>query len=141
MALYTNLTAEIMNMQANEGIPYMRVHGLWARIVVDDATEFCQLYGYLHGDIVTTVRAYGGFIWARYPKIQCLVDNESTCINDTELQEQWYDGVYVACRDNARFIGHQGANNRTDTSYKDTMAFGSIQSVFMTTYFIQIDQS
>ena len=109
MALYPDLTAEIMDQKAEEGIPYMQVHGLWARIVIDDVMEFCRLYGYTHGVILTTVRAYGGFIWKRYPPIPCLLtERGSLCTNETELQDQWFDGPYVACSRNASLV-RQGA--------------------------------
>ena len=97
------------NLEAKAGIPYMRVYGLWARIVVDDAAEFCRLYGYKYGVIVATVRTYGGFIWVRYPAIRCLLEEEERiCVNATELKEQWYDGPYVACSDNASSLVRQG---------------------------------
>ena len=101
VALYSNIHSELSDIRGNEGIPYMRLYGVWARIVVEDADEFCRLYAYKYGHVVSTVRTYGGFMWTTYPSVRCLLDGGHiiTCTNGSvQLSSEWYDGAYLNCR-------------------------------------------
>lgn len=99
VGLYKNLTDELEAVEAHEGIPYMNLYGIWARIYVHDIEEFCSLYGYFNGVLVANIRTYGGLIWTGYSSLKCLVENGTKCedVKYMTLMDEWYDGKYIKC--------------------------------------------
>ena len=101
VALYRNIISEMTKRMSQEGLPYMRLFGIWARISVDDddITRFCRYYGYGNGQKVSSVRTYGGYIWENFPSFECLLNRGSKCmkVSSVKLQNEWYDGQYVKC--------------------------------------------
>ena len=99
--MYADIIREIQGVRGSEGIPYMRIYGVWGRIYVDDASKFCRLYGYQHGRRVTSVHTYGGFIWDGYPSLDCLstAHGDGDCLNISSLtlKNEWYNGPYIQC--------------------------------------------
>ena len=107
VALYPNVSMEINESRDQEGIPYMRILGIWARILVDDIKHFCRLYRYRNGRYVTSVHTYGGYIWEGYPALECLSNGDDQCLDVSELilSSRWYDGPYIVCtNDDNSFI-------------------------------------
>ena len=126
--MYTNITSEMMNRMSQEGLPHMRLFGVWARIsVVDhDIVSFCRYFGYRNGRKMMSIRTYGGFIWENFPSLKCLLNGGSNCLNKSavKLQSEWYDGQYIKCN-NAKVVPTNGkrtcANFRVRTKEKPTV--------------------
>ena len=104
VALYPSIKYEIQRLPQQEGIPYLTLSGITARIVlnVSDINVFCRHYGYQNGSIVTTVRAYEGFVW-HHLSLNCISNDladDRSCMDMNEewrLLHEWYDGPYVVC--------------------------------------------
>ena len=128
VALYADIIQEMLGARDSEGIPYMRIYGVWGRIYVDDASKFCQLYGYQHGRRVTSVHSYGGFIWEGYPTLDCLSTPHfhRQCLNTSSLslRNEWYNGPYIQCSNVLDVYRIEGTVMQTDSGD------GSIDSVF-----------
>ena len=110
LALYPSIKHEIQKLRDREGIPYLRLFGITARIVVMDENEIaalCRLYNYKYGRLVALVRAYGGFIWNGHPSLRCLTHADGTlehCANTSALRllNEWYDGGYILCHNHTK---------------------------------------
>ena len=98
--------------RSQEGLPYMRIFGIWARISVDDddINRFCRYYGYRSGRKVSSVRTYGGYIWENFPSFECLLKGGSMCMNvsSVKLQNEWYDGQYIKCVNDSELMSFSG---------------------------------
>ena len=76
------MESQLQGEDHGEGIPHMRLMGIWGRVVLaaSDVTSFCRLYGYQYGGRVTSVRIYGGYLWDGYLSLDCLADDgKSRC--------------------------------------------------------------
>ena len=114
VALFANRSTELTETSGEEGIPHMRLFGIWGRLILaeNETDDFCQLYGYKTGKSIVNVRSYSGYIWSEYPRIKCLMlrrHSDVQCIDELlKLENEWYDGPYVVCQHEGTYVQESG---------------------------------
>jgi hypothetical protein len=90
---------ELVDIRGQEGIPHLYMYGIWARLVVGNASHFCHLLGYRTGFILTKVRMNGGLMWNNVYLEKCRDNMTVECIDRRQvmLTDEWYDGNYIIC--------------------------------------------
>ena len=117
VALFANYSTELTETSSDEGIPHMRMFGIWARIILteNEIENFCRVYGYDTGQSVVIVRSYGGYVWSQFPPMECLQlgHRYEDCIDERlTLDNKWYYGPYVICK-NSR-VDHEPSKISTN---------------------------